>query len=60
MSKVRIEIQIEFSGEGQEREPMFLDMTLNREDPSDAYISDAIANAVIEHIESNPRFEVSQ
>lgn len=58
MSKVRIEMQIEFSGEGQEREPLFLDMTLNRENPSDAYICDEIANAVIEHIEASPRYEV--
>ncbi|MCF7536178.1 hypothetical protein [Pseudomonas petrae] len=59
MSKVRIEIHIEFSGEGQEREPMYLDMTLSRENPSDAYICDEIANAVIEHVENNPRDEVA-
>jgi hypothetical protein len=59
MSKVRIEIRIDFSGEGQEREPMYLDMTLQRDSPSDAYICDEIANAVIEHIESNPRDEVT-
>lgn len=58
MSKVRIEIHIEFSGEGQEREPMYLDMTLSRENPSDAYICDEIANAVIEHVESNAPYEV--
>ncbi|QZA71297.1 hypothetical protein AH02_55 [Pseudomonas phage AH02] len=57
MSKLRIEIRIEFSGEGQERDPMDLDILLNRENPSDAHIYDVITEHVCRHLEDCPRYE---
>ncbi len=55
MSKVTISIDIEFKGDGQEREGLCVNLTLHQDNPSDDQIAQAIYDEVTQHLYENPR-----
>lgn len=54
MSKVSLSVEIHFKKEGQEREPLYLNLALNKENPSDDHIAQAIYDEVTDHLHQSP------
>jgi hypothetical protein len=54
MSKVSLNVEIHFKKDGQEREPLYLNLTLNKESPSDDHIAQAVYDEVTQHLFENP------
>lgn len=54
MSKVRLIVDIDVIGEGRERESLHLEMTLNKDNPSDDHIAQAIYDEVTQHLYESP------
>lgn len=55
MSKISMDISVWFCGEGQERAPLQVSLTLNAEDPTDEEIAEAVREEVAEHLAANPK-----
>lgn len=54
MSKVNLNVEIHFKKDGEERESLYLNLTLNKDHPSDDYIAQAIYDEVTDHLYQNP------
>jgi hypothetical protein len=50
MSKVTLLISIDFTGPGQERESLCVNLTPHQDNPSDEHIADMIREEVLEHL----------
>jgi len=48
-------VEVHFQGEGHEREPMGLNLTLSDTNPSDEDIAGAVYDEVLEHLQKHPR-----
>lgn len=49
MSKVSLNVAPHFKKDGQERKPLYLDLTLNKDSPSDAHLAQANYDQVTQH-----------
>lgn len=55
MSKLRMIIQIDFIGGMKDREPLCVEIEMDKKNPSDEEIADLLRNEVIEHFERNEK-----
>jgi hypothetical protein len=53
MSRVSMNVEIHFKKGGQEREPLYLNLTLNQDNPSDDHIAQSIYDEVTDHLHQN-------
>jgi hypothetical protein len=52
MSKLKMTISIEFYQDGKDREPMYLNLDVHADNPTDENIADIIRDEIIEHLQS--------